>query len=196
MLPPLPMPNFAFNYLKLPKTAKICPKTIRINKASMYRGGCRTCAYSLDFQYKNFSYAFFIVKNGLCMWISAYPFVQNGIFLKVPCVLWVWDFDDMYLIHFAISLSTRKRNLYSNFERYGIANECVRFGGHEDIQVSYHILYLEVPKKAPILHNLPWFEVGFFWGSFGLNVALGGQGLIQFFILVIKSHNFDHVHEL
>jgi hypothetical protein len=30
-----------------------------------------------------------------------------------------------------------------------IWNECVRFGGHVDIQISYKILGLEVPKKAP-----------------------------------------------
>jgi hypothetical protein len=36
-------------------------------------------------------------------------------------------------------------------------NECVRFGGHMNIQVSYKILQLEVSKKAPILHN-GWFE--------------------------------------
>jgi hypothetical protein len=33
-------------------------------------------------------------------------------------------------------------------------NECVRFGGHINIQVSYKILWMEVPKKAPILHNV------------------------------------------
>jgi hypothetical protein len=32
-------------------------------------------------------------------------------------------------------------------------NECVRFGGHTNMQVSYKILLLEVLKKALILHN-------------------------------------------
>jgi hypothetical protein len=41
-------------------------------------------------------------------------------------------------------------------------NECIRFGGHVNIQVSYKILQLEVPKKAPILHNLPCFQEGLF----------------------------------
>jgi hypothetical protein len=32
-------------------------------------------------------------------------------------------------------------------------NECVRFGGHINIQVSFNILQLEVLKKALSLHN-------------------------------------------
>jgi hypothetical protein len=31
-----------------------------------------------------------------------------------------------------------------------VRDECVRFGGHVDIQVSYKILWLEVPKEASI----------------------------------------------
>jgi hypothetical protein len=41
-------------------------------------------------------------------------------------------------------------------------NECVRFGGHINIQVSYKILQLKVQKKASILHNLPCFQEGLF----------------------------------
>jgi hypothetical protein len=43
-----------------------------------------------------------------------------------------------------------------------VKNECVRFGGHVDVQVSYKILRLEVPTKAPILHNLACFQEGLF----------------------------------
>jgi hypothetical protein len=50
-------------------------------------------------------------------------------------------------------------------------NECVRFGGHVNIQVSHKILWLEVQKKASILHNLPCFQEGLFGGNFGLNTA-------------------------
>jgi hypothetical protein len=39
-------------------------------------------------------------------------------------------------------------------------NECVRFGGHVYIQLSYKILWLKVQKKASILHNLPCFQEG------------------------------------
>jgi hypothetical protein len=38
-----------------------------------------------------------------------------------------------------------------------VRNECVRFGGHVDIYLSYKTLWLEVPKASPILHNLPCF---------------------------------------
>jgi hypothetical protein len=41
-------------------------------------------------------------------------------------------------------------------------NECVRFGGHVNIQVSYKILQLEVLKKALILQNLPCLQEGLF----------------------------------
>jgi hypothetical protein len=41
-------------------------------------------------------------------------------------------------------------------------NECVRFGGHINIQVNYKILQLEVQKKTSILHNLPCFQEGLF----------------------------------
>jgi hypothetical protein len=37
-------------------------------------------------------------------------------------------------------------------------NECVRFGGHVDIEVNYKILWLDVLKKTPSLQNPPYFE--------------------------------------
>jgi hypothetical protein len=39
-----------------------------------------------------------------------------------------------------------------------VKNECVRFGGHVDIEVSYKILQLDVLKETLILHNLSYFE--------------------------------------
>jgi hypothetical protein len=44
-------------------------------------------------------------------------------------------------------------------------------------KASYKILQLEVQKKALILHNLPCFQEGLFWGSFGLNAAIDVKGL-------------------
>jgi hypothetical protein len=41
-------------------------------------------------------------------------------------------------------------------------NECVRFGEHINIQVSYKIFRLEVQMKASILYNLPCFQEGLF----------------------------------
>jgi hypothetical protein len=39
-----------------------------------------------------------------------------------------------------------------------VRNESVRFGRHIDIEVSYKILRLEVPKNVPILQNPPYFQ--------------------------------------
>jgi hypothetical protein len=47
-----------------------------------------------------------------------------------------------------------------------VRNESVRFGRHIDIEVSYKILQLEVPKLVPILHYPACFQKGLFGGSF------------------------------
>jgi hypothetical protein len=47
-----------------------------------------------------------------------------------------------------------------------VRNESVRFGRHIDIEVSYKIIWLEVPKLIPILHYLACFQKGLFGGSF------------------------------
>jgi hypothetical protein len=39
-----------------------------------------------------------------------------------------------------------------------VRNECIRFGGLVDIEVSYKILRLDVLKKTPSLQNRPCFE--------------------------------------
>jgi hypothetical protein len=39
-----------------------------------------------------------------------------------------------------------------------VRNMGVRFGWHIDIEVSYKILQLGVPKLVPILHYLPCFQ--------------------------------------
>jgi hypothetical protein len=36
-----------------------------------------------------------------------------------------------------------------------VRSECVRFGGHVDIEVSYEVLQLEVLKESPILNTSP-----------------------------------------
>jgi hypothetical protein len=62
-------------------------------------------------------------------------------------------------------LSTRKKLLFSTLNLMILQmvwNECVRFGGHVNIQVSYKILRLEVLKKALILHNPTCFQEGLF----------------------------------
>jgi hypothetical protein len=62
-------------------------------------------------------------------------------------------------------LGRGKKNFFFNFECYDsqmVRNENVRFGRHIDIEVSYKILQLEVPKLVPILHYLACFQKGLF----------------------------------
>jgi hypothetical protein len=47
-----------------------------------------------------------------------------------------------------------------------IRNKSVRFGRHIDIEVSYKILQLEIPKLVIILHYLACFQKGLFGGNF------------------------------
>ena len=129
--------------------------------------------------------SFLLSKNGLCMWISAYPLAENDFVLNVPHLLWVWDLGDIYLIH----LKTRiwrsifhiyfkiwffwASNLCCPLRAHGkntflstlnimnlqmVRNECVRFGGHVDIKVSYKILRLDLLKETLILHNISCLE--------------------------------------
>jgi hypothetical protein len=57
-----------------------------------------------------------------------------------------------------------------------VRNESVRFGRHIDIEVSYKILWLEVPKNVPILQNPPCFNMGCFEAIFVKN-TLGCLGV-------------------
>jgi hypothetical protein len=188
-------PNLPKIAQKLPKFAQKqnfeIPPKIEIlvflkNKNCMCRRGTKACFHHSDFQCKKFSYAIFIVKkNGLCMWISAYPLAKNDFFLNVPHLLWVWDFEDMYLTHLETRIWRGTFHIY--FKKcfflpsklccplrvqgkktfsltlnvmilQMVRNDCVRFGGHVDIEVSYKILQLNVSKETPILHNLSCFE--------------------------------------
>jgi hypothetical protein len=47
-----------------------------------------------------------------------------------------------------------------------VRNGSVIFGRHIDIEVSYKILQLEVPKLVSILHYPACFQQGLFGGSF------------------------------
>jgi hypothetical protein len=56
-----------------------------------------------------------------------------------------------------------------------VRNESVRFGRHIDIEVSYKILQLEIPKFVLILHYLACFQKGLFGNTkIGSNFALLG----------------------
>jgi hypothetical protein len=47
-----------------------------------------------------------------------------------------------------------------------VRNESVRFGRHIDIEVSYKIFQLEIPKLILILHDLACFQKELFGGNF------------------------------
>jgi hypothetical protein len=73
----------------------------------------------------------------------------------------------------AMPLSTGKKTFFSTLNLMILQmvwNECVRFGGYVNIQVSDKILQLEVLKKALILHYSTCFKRGC-CGNFELNVA-------------------------
>jgi hypothetical protein len=124
-------------------------------------------------------------KNGLCMWILAYPLAENDFFLNVPHLLWIWDFGDMYLTYLETRIwrglfhiyfkkwffwpsklccplkAQRKKTFLSTLNimiLQTVRNECVRFGGHVDMEVNYKILQLDVLRKTPSLQNPPCFE--------------------------------------
>jgi hypothetical protein len=146
--------------------------------------------------------------------------VQNDVFFKVPYVSWIWGFVDMYLAHLETRIWSLTIHTYSIkwffwppklyctpraqeiFIFFSILNllilqmvwdKCVGFGGHINIQVNYKILQLEASKKAQILHNLPCFQEGLFWGNFGLNTAIAVEGLNsnvnEWFFNVFECHH-------
>ena len=51
-----------------------------------------------------FCMLFLLSKNCLCMWISAYPFVENNFFLNIPHFLWIWKLVNMYLTYLEASI--------------------------------------------------------------------------------------------
>jgi hypothetical protein len=106
-------------------------------------------------------------KNGLYLWISGDLTVENKFFLNVPYLLWVWEFVNMYLIHLDTRIKSYTTRVYSKKVFFWppklccpplalgkknsstlkfttlqmVKNECVRFGGHVDVQVYYKILW-------------------------------------------------------
>jgi hypothetical protein len=128
---------------------------------------------------------FSMSKNGLCMWISAYPFVQNDVFFKVPYVLWIRDFVDMYVTHLGTRIWSPSIHTYSKkwfflasktllyplsigefiyFSTLNLMilqtvwNQCVRFGGHINIQVNYKIQWNPQFCTMCFSFNRGWFE--------------------------------------
>jgi hypothetical protein len=66
-----------------------------------------------------------------------------------------------------------------------VRNESVRFGRHIDIEVSYKILQLKIPKLVLILHYLACFQKRLFGGNFEqkhpclLGVKIGVHQILQ-----------------
>jgi hypothetical protein len=114
-----------------------------------------------------FHMLFLLSKNGLCMWISAYPLVKTDDFLKVPHLVWTWDFVDMYLTHLRIRIRRGTFHIYLRKCFFWTPKDCcprlvgakktfsstlnvmilqitrnesVRFCRHINIEVSYKIL--------------------------------------------------------
>jgi hypothetical protein len=118
-----------------------------------------------------FYMSFLLSNNGFCMWISAYSLAENDFFLNGPQLLWIWDFGDIYLTHLETRIwrgtfqiyfkkwffwpSKLYYLLWAQWKKTSLStlnvmilqtvrNECVRFGGHVDIEVGYKILQLDV----------------------------------------------------
>jgi hypothetical protein len=149
--------KFAQNCPKHPKFAKIYPKTKIWNTTknrdfSVFWNWKFLRVKALEhvsairiFNPRIFHMLFWLSKIGLCMWISAYPLMEIDDFLKVPHLMWTWDFVDMYLTHLGIRIRRgsfhiylRKwifgpqkivvplwqgqKNFFFNFECYDLAN--------------------------------------------------------------------------
>jgi hypothetical protein len=69
-----------------------------------------------------------------------------------------------------------------------VRNESVRFGRHIDIEVSYKILWLEIPKLVIILHYLTCFQKELFGGNFEQK-HLGPLGVKNISINVTTNTN-------
>jgi hypothetical protein len=151
----------------------------------MYRAGTRACFHCLEFQSKNFTYAIFIVKKQPLYvnfnippcgnwWFSqgSTPRVGMRFCGHVPnspknknlkrIILNI--LGKMVLLDPKRLLSPFRRGKKTFFSTLNVMisemvrNESVRFGRHIDIEVSYKILQLEVPKNVPILQNPPCFQ--------------------------------------
>jgi hypothetical protein len=110
---------------KLPKTAKICPKTklwnttknqdlsvFQILKLLCVEEALEHVSTILIFNPRIFHKLFLLSKYNLCMWISAYPLVEIDDCLKVPHLVWAWDFMDMYLTHLGIRIQRGTFHMY------------------------------------------------------------------------------------
>jgi hypothetical protein len=154
----------------------------------MCRRSTRVYVHRLDFQYNNFLYIFYIVKNrplyvnfrippcrkwffsqcstplvGMRFW-GHVPHLETRIWRAHSISTLVNGFFGLVFLAFRTLLSLwaqGKKTFLSTLNimiLQKVRIECVRFGGHVDIEVNYKILQLDVLKKTLILHNLSCFE--------------------------------------
>jgi hypothetical protein len=100
----------AQNCQNLQKFAKMCPKMKLWNSAknrdfSVFQKqkflrveeALEHVSSIQNFNPRIFHMLFLLSKNGLCMWISAYPYAEKKNFGNPPQLWWIWDFAHMYL---------------------------------------------------------------------------------------------------
>ena len=116
-------------------------------------------------------------KMAIVCKFSAYLLAENDFFSNVLHLLWVWDFEDMYLTHLESRIWISSYHIY--FKKWFfwpsklycppkvqgkktflstlnvmilqiVKNEWVKFGGHVIIEVSYKILQLHVLKRIHV----------------------------------------------
>jgi hypothetical protein len=123
--PNLPKSAQRWNF-KIP--AKIETLVFFKNKNLYSRRGTGACFHHSDFNPRIFHMLFLLSKKGLCMWISAYPLAENDFFLNVPHLLWVWDFEDMYLTHLETRIWGDTFHIYFKKWFFRLQNSTIPFG--------------------------------------------------------------------
>jgi hypothetical protein len=151
----------------------------------MCRGSTRVSVHYLDFQYNNFLYVFFIVKNWPLYVNFSIPPCGKWFFSQCSTLLMGMRFwgdvpnslrnknTERYIPHLRLKMiflafktllclyGTRGKHFFVKMNvmiLQRMRNECVRFGGHVDIEITYKFLQLDVLKETLILHNLSCFE--------------------------------------
>jgi hypothetical protein len=130
---------------------------------------CQKTAFVCEFQHTPlckmtfFQGSIWLVDMRFCRHVPNSPRNKNLKSLN-PYLLYKMVFLAPKALMYPLSIWINKKNCstLNLMSLQTVWNECVRFGGHINMQVSYKILWLEVQKKASILHNLPCFQEGCF----------------------------------
>jgi hypothetical protein len=140
----------------------------------MCRWSTRVCIHHLDFQHNNFLCVFFLVKIQPLYVNFSIPPCGKWFFPQCFIALVDMRFGDMYLTHLETRIWRGTFHIYfrkwffwpsklcCSFRAQGkktfwstlnvmilqtVRNECVRFGGHVDIEVTLFILFSVVYTK-------------------------------------------------